>query len=149
LNSSGSTDSNTFLPPPHTKCSTNAQGIPGQRRAGKVLVLALPAGARRSVMPRGLARVARRTARPAKGQAAALRWGVLAGARTRARVLVHGCATHPSGDRRCGSTRPVWRSAVSRVMSCRQTGSGQNLAHTQQSPPAATASPGTRIAREL
>jgi hypothetical protein len=130
LNSSGSTDSNPSSCRRTPSVRQNAQGIPRRRRAGKVLDLALPARVRHGAMPRGLARTARRTARPAKGQAAALRWGALARARTCARVLVHGRAAHPPGNRRRGTVLPVWRGVAPRVTTCKHTRTGRSPAHT-------------------
>jgi hypothetical protein len=136
-----STDSNPFRPRTPS-VQQNAHGVPGRRRAGKALVLTLPVGARRRATSRGLARAARRTARPAKGQAAALRWGALAGACTRARVLVHGSVTRSSGDQRHSSTRPTQLGVASRAITCKKPNSGRSPAHTQHPSRAATASSG-------
>jgi hypothetical protein len=119
--------------PAHQVFDKSAHGVPVWRRAGKALVLALPAGARRSATSRGLAHAARRTTRPAKGQAAALRWGALAEACTRVCVLVHGRAVRSSSDRRRGSTLPVRRGVAFRANTCKHTGSGRSPARTHQS----------------
>jgi hypothetical protein len=130
LNSSGSTDSNPSSRRRTPSVRQNTQGILRRRRAGKVLDLALPTRAQRGAMPRGLARMARRTARSAKGQVAALHWGALAGARTRARVLVHGRAAHPPGNRRRDTVLPVRRGVAPRVTTCKHTRTGRSPAHT-------------------
>jgi hypothetical protein len=108
-----------------------------------------------SRLERGAARrpggwsAARRTARPAKSKAATLRWGALAGACTRARVLVHGRTACSSSDWRRGSTLPAWRGAAFRANTCKQTGSSRSPARTHQSSHAATASSGAWIAHKL